>query len=366
MAVGAAGGRAARTAAAVAARLDPVAGARARGCARRGCDRRRARRPLLLGAPGVHNRAGAGLHGARRGDRPAGGVRLRAHPLPGASGRARAGDGTVRAADAGRRARLPAARGPRRGGHDLGDPRRAPLLQRGDRDPPGRRGLGQPRPARGGGGAAARRRSLGDAARGHAAGARARDRLGGRARLRLLVHLVRGRARARRAGPRHARGSDLPARDPPRRASRRGRALDRADHRHRGGAWRLLAAAAPRRAAARAPHGARPAAARDLPGGARAGARRRRRARAAAAGPAGRAGARRADARGVRRRHRGELPPTVRGHRAAVVRRAGQRDPLERDLRPRIGAARVRARHARGDGAGAVAAVASARPPTRC
>ena len=75
-----------------------------------------------------------------------------------------------------------------------------------------------------------------------------------------------------------------------------------------------------RRAAARAPHGARPAAARDLPGGARAGARRRRRARAAAAGSAGRADARRADARGVRRRHRGELPPTVRGHRAAVVR----------------------------------------------
>ena len=79
-------------------------------------------------------------------------------------------------------------------------------------------------------------------------------RLGGGARVRLLVHILRRRAGARRAGTRHARGRDLPPRDPARRTARGGRAVVRADRRHRRGARRVLAAPAPHRPPARAAH----------------------------------------------------------------------------------------------------------------
>ena len=113
---------------------------------------------------------------------------------------------------------------------------------------------------------------------GHAARARSRHRLRGRARLRLQLHLVRGRPRARRARPRHARGGDLPARDPARRSARRRRAIARPDRDDRRCAQRLCDRAAPQRAPARSAQRAGASVGRDGAGRTRARARRRARA----------------------------------------------------------------------------------------
>ena len=364
-AAGAPGPAAARAVPAVAAGGDRLAEPRARRRAQWERDRRRGWRPLLLGAARLHHGAGAGLDGARRRDRPAGGLCLRPIPLPGTWPRARDADRALRAADARGRARLPAVRRPRRlaqrrarlvrarprrgDGHDLGDPRGARLLQRSDRGASRLRRVGEPRSRDRGGRAAAGRGPARHAAQRDAAGARTGDRLGGGAGLRLHLHLLRGRARARRAGPRDARGRDLPPRRPAHRAAGGRGALARADRDDTRGAQRLRGGAAPHRAAPRAPPRARPAAARGDVGGARPRGCGRARTRAVGARTARGAGARCAHRWSLGRRDGRQLPAALRGHRAGLVHRTAASAPLEPDVRGRGGGDRRGRRHARSD-----------------
>ena len=100
-----------------------------------------------------------------------------------------------------------------------------------------------------GGGAAARGRPRRGGAPCHAPGARARRRGRGGSGLPLLLHLVRRRPRARGARARHARGHDLPPRRPPRGAPRGRHPLarpDRRDPRHARHSTRGCSGGSPR------------------------------------------------------------------------------------------------------------------------